>query len=260
MRKSTAHKESLKDIVIEELSKKIPVELVTDLTSSYETILIEYRKGCWEETLWKAGRFAENVFRILAFLLTGKIEKEAPSFNEIKERLEKTPHERLPDSIRILIPRIASSLVYDPRSKKAAVHVKEIDPDFMDANLVMSACCWILAEFVRLYHTSDSVKIVEIINKLVQRKVPFIEIHEGKVFVTKPIDCQSEILLLLLNSPNGINRREMGNFLGKYYSQGTITLALQDLEKKRQILKTDEKYIISGTGEERINNVLCKLV
>lgn len=254
------NKETLKETMIEELSKKIPLELVEELISSYERILIEFRKGRWEETLWKAGKFAENTFRILAFLLTGKIEKEAPSFHEVKEKLEKTSSEYLPESIRILIPRATSSLIYDPRSKRAAVHVKEINPDYMDANLVISACSWILAEFVRLYHTSDSQKIVEIINELMQRKAPFIETHEGKVFVTKPIDCQSEILLLLLNSPNGISRKEIGSVLGKYYTQGRITQSLQELEKERFILKPSDKYIISGTGEERINRILSKLI
>lgn len=254
------NKETLSNIVIKELAKTIPTELVTDLTSSYERILIEYRKGCWEETLWKAGKFTENVFRILIFLINGDIEKEAPIFREVKEKLEKTPSKQLPESIRILIPRIATSLIYDPRSKRAAVHVKEINPDYLDANLVTSACGWILAEFVRLYHTSDPRKISEIINELVQRKVPFIEIHEGKTYVTKPIDCQSEILLLLLNSPNGINRREIGSTLGTYYSQGRITQSLQELEKERHILKTNEKYVISGPGEERITTILNKLI
>lgn len=254
------NKGTLRETLKEELSEKIPLELVEDLISSYERVLIEYRKGRWEETLWKAGKFAENTFRILTFLLTGKIEKEVPSFHEVKEKLEKTSSEQLPESIRILIPRITSSLIYDPRSKRAAIHVKEINPDYIDANLIVSACSWILAEFVRLYHTSNSQEIVEIINELMQRKVPFIETHEGKIFVTKPIDCKSEILLLLLNSPNGISRSDIGSVLGKYYTPGRITQSLQELENKRHILKINDKYIISGSGEEQINRVLAKLI
>jgi len=252
--------ETLKEIVIQELSKEIPEELVRDITSSYEAILIEYRKGCWEETLWKAGKFAENTYRILAFQLSGNIEKEAPSFNEIRDKLEKTPREKLPESIRVLVPRITSSLIYDLRSKRAAVHVKEINPDYIDASLVVSACSWVLAEFVRLYHISESEKIIEIINELMQRKVPFIEIHEGKPFVTKALDCQSEILLLLLNYPTGLSRKQLGITLGKHYSQPAITLALQALEEARQILKINENYEISGPGETRINALLSKLV
>jgi len=254
------NKTTLKSSLIAELSTKIPTELVDDLMESYERVLTEFRKGRWEETLWAAGKYAENAFRILAFLLTGKVERECPNFNEIRDKLEKTPSEKLPEPIRLLVPRIASSFVYDLRSKRAAVHVKEIDPYYMDANLIISACTWILAEFVRLYHTADTEKVVGIINELMQRKVPFIEMHEGKAFVTKPIDCQSEILLLLLNFPNGINRKDIGSVMGRNYSQGRVTQALQELEKSRQILKIDERYIISGAGEERISRVLAKLL
>lgn len=254
------NKETLAETVKEEISKVIPLELAEDFLSSYEKVLVEYRKGKWEETLWKAGKFAENTFRILSFLLTGKIEREAPNFSEIKIKLEKTSSEKLPESVRILIPRIASSLIYDPRSKRAAIHVKEVNPDYMDASLVISACSWIIAEFVRIYHTSDSRKIVEIINSLMQRKIPFIETHEGKTFVTKPIDCESEILLLLLNSPNGLNRKEIGSVLGRYYTQARITQSLQELGKKRYIIKPNDKYIISGPGEEIINLKLSKLI
>jgi hypothetical protein len=73
------------------------------------------------------------------------------------------------------------------------------------------------------------------------------------------IDCQSEILLLLPNFPKGVDRREIGSVLGRNYSPGRITQALQELEVLRQILKVDEKYLISGPGEERISKVLSGL-
>src|SRR3989337_1905088 len=110
--------------VKEELSSKMPAELVNALMASYERVLTEYRKGRWEETLWSGGKFAENTYRILVFLLTGKVEREGPNFNEVRNELEKTPSTTLPEPIRLLIPRITSSFVYDLRSKRSAVHVK----------------------------------------------------------------------------------------------------------------------------------------
>ena len=66
-------------------------------------------------------------------------------------------------------------------------------------------------------------------------------------------------MLLLLNFPKGVDRREIGSVLGRNYSPGRITQALQELEVLRQILKVDEKYLISGPGEERISKVLSGL-
>src|SRR3989337_3933053 len=105
------NKEALSFSVKEELSSKMPAELVNALMASYERVLAEFRKGRWEETLWSAGKFAENTYRILVFLLTGKVEMECPDFNGVKNKLEKTPSEKLPEPVRLLIPRITSSFV-----------------------------------------------------------------------------------------------------------------------------------------------------
>ena len=51
----------------------------------------------------------------------------------------------------------------------------------------------------------------------------------------------------------------MGSVLGRNYSPGRITQALQELEVLRQILKVDEKYLLRGPGEERISRVLSGL-
>jgi hypothetical protein len=56
-----------------------------------------------------------------------------------------------------------------------------------------------------------------------------------------------------------VDRREMGSVLGRNYSPGRITQALQELEVLRQILKVDEKYLLRGPGEERISRVLSGL-
>jgi len=251
----------MKDKIISELSTKLPKELVVDLIESYETVLIEFRKGLWEETLWKAGKFAENVFRILEYLSTSCIVDEIENSKEIKEKLEKIPKDKLPESVRILIPRITSSMIYDPRSKRGAVHVKPINPDYIDAVLTVSACDWIISEFLRLYHTSDTQEIIEIINSLVRRKIPFIEKHEEETFITIDLGCANEILLLLLNSQNGLNRKEISNTIQAHYTQGRITQCLKWLISKRFILKkSDDKYIISGPGENEISKVLARII
>lgn len=254
---SLQKRENFRSKLIKELSSKFPVALITDLICSYEDVVIEYRKGKWEETLWKCGKFAENVFRLLYFLVAGKEVSEVKNMREVKEKVEKCTS--LPESVRILIPRITLSMIYTPRSKRGAVHIKEINPNFMDATLSVLACQWIMAEFLRLYHTSEEEKVAELINKLVQRKIPFIEVHGGEKFIIKPLGCKNEILLLLLDSPSGLTRREIGRVIGKYYGQSTITEALQDLEKDRFINRLENgKYIISGSGEQYIHEVLVK--
>ena len=252
----------MKRYLIQELSQKLPEDLVRDLVESYEKVLIEYRKGKWEETLLKAGKFVENVFRVLYFLRTNEIIREIESIKEEVSALERIPKKNMEESIRIIIPRIASSITYTLRSKRNVAHVKSIDPIYIDATLSVVSCDWILAEFLRLFHTSTEDKIIEIITKLINRKIPFIEEHGDEIFITRRLGCKYEILLLLLNNPNGLTRKEIGKIVGRYYGQSTITEALQELEDKRDIAYSDttKKYYLTGPGEKSVTDVLSKIV
>jgi hypothetical protein len=57
--------DDLRTQLVAELSSKLPRELVEDLITSYEKVLVEFRKAAWDETLWETGKFVENVFRLL---------------------------------------------------------------------------------------------------------------------------------------------------------------------------------------------------
>jgi len=252
----------LKSVLATELSKRFPADLVNDLIYSYERVLVEYKKGAWDETLWKAGKFVENVFRLLYFIVHSVVLNQVPSMNDLKTELEKSPSTTFDDSVRILIPRIATAMIYDPRSKKGAVHVKPVNPDYLDATLAVSACDWLLAELVRLYHTQDSKQIQSIIHSLVMRKVPFVEKHEGKSFVTVPMGAEDEILLLLLDNSDGLDRTTIGECLKNNYTQGRVTQALQKLvQKKRFVVETSRRnYVITGPGEQHISGVIAKIL
>jgi hypothetical protein len=249
-----------RDIIISELSTELAPSLVSELIESYEKILIEFRKAAWDETLWKAGKFVENVFRLLDNLVHSRVLDQVPNMNELKKELESLPSSKFQDSIRILIPRIATAMIYDPRSKKGAVHVKPMNPDFLDATLTVAASDWILAEFLRLYHSSDTERIQQIIKSILVRKIPFVEKHGGVSFVTHPMkNAEDEILLLLLDAQDGMDRKAVGISLGNTYTPGRVTQAIDELLKKRYIIKRlDGQHVISGPGETHISEELSK--
>ena len=250
----------LKTKVVLELSARFPSDLVDALVSSYEKVVVEFRKGAWDETLWKAGKFTENVFRLLCCVVHGKAPSEVSNIRELKKELEDLPSDIYPDSVRLLIPRIASAMIYDPRSKKGAVHVKPVDPDYMDATLVVSACDWVLAELIRLYHTKEPKEIQDIIRSIVARKVPFVERHGEEVFVVVPLGAEDEILLLLLDNRDGFNRSDIGKSIGIFYAPPRVTEALHALQEKRFIVPTsDGRYVITGPGESHISALILRM-
>jgi hypothetical protein len=122
-----------RETIISELSTELTPSLVRELIDSYEKVLVEFRKAAWDETLWKAGKFVENVFRLLDNLIHSRVLDQVPNMSDLKKELEGLPSSKFQDSIRILIPRIATAMIYDPRSKKGAIHVKPMNPDFLDA-------------------------------------------------------------------------------------------------------------------------------
>ncbi len=250
----------LRDSIISELSTALPSELVIDFIESYERTLVEFRKGAWDETLWKAGKFVENVFRLLYFVRHSKLIAEVPNINDLKKELEQSPAEKFTDSVRILIPRISTAMIYDPRSKKGAVHVKPLNPDYIDATLGISACDWVVAEMIRVFHTNETSEIQQIIASIVTRKVPFVEKHGTESYVTIPLGSFNEILMLLLDSHEGMDRLSIGKSLKNSYSPSTITEALQELIKKRfAILRSDGKYAITGPGELEVSRLLSTI-
>jgi len=250
---------SLRELIISELSSRLPVELIRDLIGSYESTLTEFRKGSWAETLWKAGKFAENVFRVLYFIVHSKVISEVPRMSDLRDELEDLPSQKFSESIRILIPRITSAMIYDPRSKRDAVHVKPVDPDFLDSTLAVSAADWILAELLRTYHVADTQELRNAIASIITRKVPFVERHGDASFVTVHLGAEDEILLLLWDMGAGTNRATIGRSMGKVYTQARITQSLQSLLKKRFIVKIDSLYEITGPGESHISQISSKI-
>ena len=142
------------EILREELAKILPIKIVEDLLESYNELLTEYIKGNWSYVLLHGGRFIENVFRALYFMATKEEIKEVESIQKVMEMLSQIPKEKAPETIRVIIPRIAHS-VYSLRSKRNSVHVKPIPSGYIDSTYVVTASGWILAEFLRLSHNIE---------------------------------------------------------------------------------------------------------
>ena len=80
----------------------------------------------------------------------------------------------LPDSLRLLMPRVVFGMMYGLRSKRDVVHVKEIDPRYIDAFLCVSAASWVMAELLRLYHSSDEAAVKYCMLALSRASIPIL--------------------------------------------------------------------------------------
>jgi len=242
------------------LADKIPQVLVDDILTSYEKILKEFVSLNYEGTLKEGGIFVEHIRRVLVYLKEHKIENEAPwHFENYMKDLRNDNN--LPESLRILIPRMTLP-VYDLRSKRRdVVHVKENVASYMDAYFCVTACSWIIAELVREFYKEGlqgGQEIIKIIRNLMSEKVPLVEFHNGKIFVNGDVSCPDEILVILYYSSNGLEKSEILNCLKDLREENTINVALRRLVKDRYIIKRDKKYYISSLGKQRVRELINK--
>lgn len=244
----------MRDAIIADLSTKVPASLATELVEAYEQLVAKHRGGDLEAALTKAGRFVEHTFRFIEHIRTGTAPTEIKQVAATIRAIENDT--KLPDPLRILIPRAAYGMIYDLRSKRNAVHVKETDPTAIDVALTVAAAGWITAELLRLYHKSDEKAVADAMLALTRGTIPMVESINGEVFVGRTVPAKFEMLLLLAHAkPKGINRTALGN--AAKCSQPSVSTALKALASERMVhLGADQSYYITSNGEQTLGQWL----
>ena len=237
----------MKDLIIKNLSSHIESSIVRNLIETYDELLSKHHSGDVEGALTKAGRFVEHTLRALEYLYTSKVPVEIKSVRKSIERLEN--QSTLPESIRLLIPRVAYGMIYNLRNKRDAVHVKEINPTQIDVSLSVAAASWVIAELIRHYHVSNEKDVMCAMMALSRTTIPMIETIDGEVLVSQKVPAKVEILLLLAHSiPSGMTRKELGKTAK--CSSSSVTITLKMLIKKRLVHENNQGfYFITSKGE-----------
>lgn len=244
----------MRDVIIADLSTAVPASLATELVEAYEQLVAKHRGGDHEAALTKAGRFVEHTLRLIEYVRTGAAPVEIKQVAATIRTIENDT--TLPDPLRILIPRAAYGMIYDLRSKRNAVHVKETDPTAIDVALTVAAAGWIIAELLRLYHKSDEKAVSDAMLALTRGTIPMVESVNGEVFVGRTVPSRFEMLLLLAHAkPKGMDRTALGN--AAKCSQPSVSTALKALASGRMVhLGADKSYYITSNGEQTLGQWL----
>jgi hypothetical protein len=182
------------------LKTRLDGKLVDELLAAYQEAKRNFYIGGLRLSEVEGGRFCEAAFRVLEQVTTGRFTglSQKVDTDGLIIRLANLPRGAHPDSVRIHVPR-ALRVVYDIRNNRDAAHLADgIDPNVQDATLVISNLDWVLAEFVRIYHSVPASEAQKIIENLVTRLVPAIEDFDGFLKVLKPDLRAGEYVLLLL--------------------------------------------------------------
>jgi len=240
----------MRAVILSSLKRGFDPDVAEDIVAAHDKLLGEFRKGDAEAALNASGKFVEHVLRAIEHVRTGIAPTEIKSVSNTVKIIEADG--KLPESLRLLVPRIASAMLFDLRSKRGAAHVKEISPRHIDAALAVQAASWVLAEFLRLYHVSDEAAVAEAMASLMQGNMPLIEKFEDELVITTPLPPETEVLLMVSASePEGIDRKGLG--LCVKHTAVAVTRAVQKLEASRLIHRMKSGgFRITGPGEQAL--------
>jgi hypothetical protein len=197
------------------------------LLHTFQEITSNYLEHRWEPSELNGGKFCEVVYSIADGSVSGRMpavpSKPANMRDACRalEELPKNPSLVGDRSFRILIPRLLAGL-YEIRNNRGVGHVGgDVDPNFMDATVVFNVASWILAELIRIFHGVSTKDAQEVVDALIERKIPLVWEIEGIKRVLDPkMSTRNQVLVFLLRATTWESERHL--FDWTEYSNPTV--------------------------------------
>jgi hypothetical protein len=248
----------MRALIQAQLSASLPPKLVDELLEAHAEAKQNFYLGGLRLSEVEGGRFCEAAFRLLEHITTSTFSPLGRHLNteQIIQALERLPSASFSDSIRIHIPR-ALRLVYDIRNKRDAAHLADgIDPNVQDATLVVSVIDWVLAEFLRMYHSVSPDEAHSMVDQIVTRVAPVIQDFSGFLKVLNPKLAASDHCLVLLyqRGTNGCTFEELLNW-SRRLMRPNLKRTLRSLVEEKAFAHFDlNKYYITRTGQNEVES------
>jgi hypothetical protein len=197
----------------------LPHTLRDDMLSAFNEIVKNYREHRWEPAELNGGKLCEAVHTIITgWLENGSYPARAKKPNpfpqacwEMEKKYQQVPNSR---SARVLIPRMMIGL-YDIRNNRGVGHAgADVDPNHMDAAVVLYTAKWLVAELVRLLHTLSIDDATDIVDGLIEREVAWVWTEGDKKRVLRTgMTWKQQTLALLLTETGDVAEADLARWL-----------------------------------------------
>lgn len=255
------------DLEFETIFSTIPKQLRGHLKQTYSKIIINYNKHHFEPSELNGGKFCETVFRILewysntdnSYLPFGQ---SIRNFEQSLKRFENQTN--LPDSLRFHIPKMLIS-IYVLRNKRGVGHIGgDVNPNYMDASIIVSVSKWILAELVRLLHNISLEEAEKYVENIITKEYPLIwEVFSKKRVLDTDLDYkQKSLVLLYAEYPTPLKEKQLFDWIEYSNSSLFRSQILLPLHKIKLVEydKNTKDILISPKGIEFVEkNIDLKL-
>jgi hypothetical protein len=187
---------------------QLPATLRTELLDAFNEIVKNYRENKWEPSELNGGKLCEVIYSILKGHICGSYPARSSKPNNMVDACKQLEQGTLgfPRSIRIQIPRVLTAL-YEVRNNRGVGHVGgEVNPNHMDATMVLHMSKWLMSELVRIFHSVDTKTATEAVELLTEREIPLIWLVNGrKRVLKKDLSMRNKTLLLLYSEPGSVS-------------------------------------------------------
>lgn len=171
---------------IDLLVPAFPAKHIKAALTHFTNAVNEFGQGNWEGSIAKVGKFVEAMLKAVATHCGSPFEGGRKfKADKVMNSLGQLADGSYDDSLRLLIPRACRS-IYDIASNRGARHdPDEIDPNSMDANVVLAVSAWILAEAIRYAQKGvvDPSQARDLVDSLVEKRYPVVEEVEGRIYL-----------------------------------------------------------------------------
>lgn len=238
----------------------VPSGLRRPLLDSFQRIRQNFTERRWEPSELNGGKFCEVVYTIIRGLADEQYPKKPSKPRNLQQACARLENETsLPRSLRILIPRMLPVL-YEIRNNRGVGHTGgDVDPNQMDATAVLEMSSWVMAELVRVFHSTTTAEAQEIVTGLVERHTPLIwSTGEIKRVLHTNMSARDQTLVLLHASAGVIPLGDL--LLWIEYSNGPRfkSKVVQPLHKARLIEfhKSSQSCELTPLGIEHVESEL----
>lgn len=239
------------------LEATYPSELVESILTSYENALTEYKKGNWQYFGNEIGQFIEVARRIIEYRIDGKytpLTDKLSIFNEKVLASIEGHSATISEVYRVIIPRILYAM-YCLRNKRGMIHKSHIDPNKMDATVLLGNAKWVLAELFRLASTLSFEETAAAIDSIMSRETSVIwDTGSSLRVLDTKMNTRDKILCLLYirdNQSESVLRNST-----EYKNSSEFRKLLKVLHKDKLIEYSEEKCILSPLGVLRAEALL----
>ncbi len=239
----------------------IPAALRKPLLEEYRKLIQNYMERRWSPAEMSGGLFCEIVYSILDGHAKSKYPAAPSKPRDLVaacRALESNSH--VPRSFQILIPRMLPAL-YEVRNNRGVGHSGgDVDPNHMDATVVVSMCNWILSELVRTFHGLSVDDAQVLVDNLSEMRIPLVwKGTDVKRVLDPKITLRDQILLLVASSPSAVPTDELIEWLGNG-NRPYMNKLLSQLHSNRMVELSKDKSTVEvlPPGSAYVHELVAK--